>query len=270
MAKLFSSLFRRTRRRIKPDLRDQSTYKLYTAACRLLRDHDHEQMSVAQVTKAAGISVGGFYRRFPNKDAFLRLVLAEHFYGSRNYMERVLSHARWDGQPTGILTAAIVEQMMRDLHGPGAGVVRAALKLGHVKREKLEPLESYRRALADAAVTLLAPRTKHPRQNERTVRDSVQMAEATVLDALLHEGGSLRPGSRRMAAVLSTMMLDALGLSPGQSRKAHDDLGETDDDTGMLEMPITEVVAVEVPQTALPPRRYARRRGVLAASGTRG
>ena len=98
MAKLFSSLFRRTRHRITPDLRDPSTYKLYKAACRLLRDQDHEQMSVAQLTKAANVSVGAFYRRFRDKDAFLRLVLAEHFYGSRNYMERVLSHARWEGQ----------------------------------------------------------------------------------------------------------------------------------------------------------------------------
>jgi hypothetical protein len=84
-----------------------------------------------------------------------------------------------------------------------------------------------------------------------------------VLDALLHEGGSLRRGSRRMAAVLSAMMLDALGLSPGQPRKAYDDPVEADDDTAMLEMPITEVKTVEIPQTAPPLRRYARRRSAL-------
>jgi hypothetical protein len=37
-------------------------------------------------------------------------------------------------------------------------------------------------------VTQLVPRTKHRRHAKRIVRDSVQIAEATVLDALLHEG----------------------------------------------------------------------------------
>jgi hypothetical protein len=83
-------------------------------------------------------------------------------------------------------------------------------------------------------VTLLVPRTKHLRHAERTVRDSVQIAAATVLDTLLHEGGSLRPGSHRMAAALSAMMLEALGLSTGRPGGAHNDHEEADDDTAML------------------------------------
>lgn len=253
------SLFPQTRRRIQSDMLDASCSKLHEAACRLLRDHDHELMSVAQVTKAAGVSVGAFYRRYPDKDAFLNSVIDQHVFSARNFMERVLSRARWDGRSAWTVTRAIVEQMMRDLQGPGAGVVRAALKRGYLKRDRLELLESYRGALADCAVTLLVPRAKHLRRAKRTVRDSVQMATATVLDALLHERGPLRPGSLRMADALSMMMLDALGLAPGRPRKAHDHDEADDDDTAMLEMPATDPFEGAIAGDAPVPPQITRR-----------
>jgi AcrR family transcriptional regulator len=192
MAKLFS-LFRRTRRRIKSGLLDHSTFKLYEAAGRLLREHDHEQMSVAQLTRVAGVSVGAFYRRYRDKDAFLRMVVAEYLYSTRNRMERALARERWAGQPSRVVTRTIVEQLMRDLQGPlGAGIVRTALKRGHLDRGTLAPLVGYRRALADCAVVLLAHRASDTRHAERSVRASTQIAVAAVLDALLHDGDILR------------------------------------------------------------------------------
>jgi AcrR family transcriptional regulator len=48
-------------------LRDDRTFKLYETVGRLLRKHDHEQISVAQLTQTAGVSVGAFYRRYRDK-----------------------------------------------------------------------------------------------------------------------------------------------------------------------------------------------------------
>jgi AcrR family transcriptional regulator len=263
MAKLFS-LFRRTRRRIKSGLLDHSAFKLYEAAERLLQDHDHEQISVAQLTLAAGVSVGAFYRRYRDKDAFLRMVVGEYLYSTRNRMERALARERWARQPAHVVTRAIVEHLMRDLQGPpGAGIVRAALKCGHLDRGTLAPLVSYRSALADRAVALLAHRANNIPRAERTVRARVQITVATVLDALLHDGDILRSGSQRMADALSTMMLDGLGLSVGQAGKAPAEHDEPDmaDDNAMLAMPITELVAVEIiPETTPARRRSAQRR----------
>ncbi len=157
------------------------------------------------------------------------MVVAEYLYSTRNRMERALARERWGGQTAGAVTRAIVEHLMRDLQGPpGAGIVRAALKCGHLDRGTLAPLVSYRSALADRAVALLAHRANDIPHAERTVRASVQIAVATVLDALLHDGDILRPGSQRMVDALSGMMLDRLGLSAGRAGKAPAEHHESD------------------------------------------
>jgi AcrR family transcriptional regulator len=262
MARLFRRLFRTVKRRIKKGMRDQRTFNLHLAAHRLLADHDHEQISVAQLSREAGISVGAFYQRFPNKDAFLGRVVVERLYGARRDMERALAPERWRRSSAAAVTRAIIEEMIRNLHGPGAGVVRVALKRAHLDRQKLEPLVVYRTALADSAVALLVHRVSGVRHPERAIRSTVQIATATALDALLYEAGTLRPGSWRMADALSGMMLSMLGLAAGRridGKKKNNEKAspDDDDDDKMLAMPIEEVVAESVPE--LPPSHRRER-----------
>lgn len=268
MAKLFSRLYRSAKRRIKKDLRDQRTFNLYRVATRLLADHDHEHISVAQLAREAGISVGAFYQRFPNKDAFLSMVVSERMRSAQQRMERDLDSARWKRSTPASLAQAVVVEMMRELHGPGAGVVRAALKRGHLDRKHLEPLIRYRTALADHAVALLTPRAKGVRRPERAVRGAMQMAQATALDALLHDAGTLRPGSQRMADTLTAMLLGMLDLGGGRPMTKPDETegtaaeADNDDQDAMLAMPIEEVIAHPVPEPAPGAPRARRRRAV--------
>ncbi len=265
MPSILRRFYRSTKRRIKQGLRDDRTYKLYRAGCHLLASKDHEQVSVASIARAAGISVGAFYERYPNKDAFLSMVISYRLHGAREHMERVLEPERWRCSAADAVTRAIVLEMMRGLHGPSACVIRATLKRGHRDRKNLEPLLRYRKSLADSSVALLAHRAKNATNSARSVRSAVQMAEATVLDALLHDAGALRPGSQRMAASLSAMMLRMLGLSGSEHAVSQDERDETperaDDDgeVAMLDMPIEEVIAITIPEPAVPPRSRRRR-----------
>ena len=172
-------------------------------------------------------------------------------------MEERLDLKRWRHQSAAAVSQAIVTEMMRNLHGYGAGVVRAALKQGHFDRAKLEPLRRYRAALADRAVALLAKRGDR-RKPERAVRAAVQMAEATALDALLHDRGPLHLGSRRMAATLSAMMLSVLELTDEAT-----DMQDDDDD--MIDMPLEEEVLVAYEITEPEPVRTRQRRRPAAA-----
>ena len=90
----------------------------------------------------------------------------------------------------------------------------------------------------------------------------MQIAEATALDALLHDAGTLRLGSQRMADTLSAMMLGMLGLSNRRPLNPQDESDETEDDgqEAMLDMPTEEVIASPIPEPALGPRRTARRK----------
>jgi AcrR family transcriptional regulator len=219
-----------------------------------LAQRDYEQIPVAHFAQQAEMSVGAFYERFPDKDAFLGSVVAIRFDEIRQRMEARLDLKQWQHQSAAAVSQAIVTEMMRNLHGYGAGVVRAALKQGHFDRTRLEPLRRYRAALADRAVALLA---KHGdgKKPERAVRAAVQMAEATALDALLHDRGPLRLGSRRMAATLSAMMLSVLELTD-------EAVDMRDDDDVMIDMPTEELVAHEI--APVPVKARQRRRQAAA------
>jgi hypothetical protein len=81
------------------------------------------------------------------------------------------------------------------------------------------------------------------------------MAEATALDALLHDRGPLRLGSRRMAATLSAMMLSVLELTDDDAADMRDD------DDGMIDMPMDELdlVAHEITEPERVKTRQRRR-----------
>jgi hypothetical protein len=101
-------------------------------------------------------------------------------------------------------------------------------------------------------VALLAHGVTHIKKPDHAVRAAMQMAEATALDALLHEKGPLRPGSRQMAATLSAMLCGM--LDPAGAPRA----GTDGDEKGMLDMPIEEVVAMPVPDSPSAGKRTRR------------
>lgn len=59
--------------------RGQLTYdKLITTGFRMLELHDLQDISIAELTREAGYSVGAFYSRFRSKDEFFDALVAKH------------------------------------------------------------------------------------------------------------------------------------------------------------------------------------------------
>src|SRR4026208_1757119 len=50
----------------------QTAERITAAALELLEKKSFAEMSVTEIARRAGVSVGGFYARFPSKDALLR------------------------------------------------------------------------------------------------------------------------------------------------------------------------------------------------------
>lgn len=261
MPNFIRRLIRSSKRRIKKGLRDQRTFNLYTAGRRLLAKDDYERVSVASIAGAAGVSVGAFYERFPTKDAFLAMVIHERFTLATQRAEETFEPRTWRRRKPAEIAHAVVEHSVSTLHGAGAGVVRAAMKRGHLDPAHLEPLMRYRAAVAEHAVGLLAHRVRGVRDPAFAVRAMVQMVQATALDALVQDQGPLRAGRRKMVDAMSATMIRSLGLD---AKPAVDDLeaeaegGEGED--AMMDMPVEDVVEVEtLPVT--PPPAAARRGG---------
>lgn len=285
MKNLIQSVIRTVRRNKKRTERVNRNFTLLNAGRRLLAKRDYEAVSVSEIALEAGISVGAFYGRFRSKDAFLDSLVRDRFSSARRRMEAELDLQRLRQATTPAIVEVIIDQIMQTFHGAGAGVARAALKRAHVDRDNLQPLRDYRSSLSDRAALLLISRVQGVGNPDRAVRTAIQMAEATALDALLHETGALRSGSRRMAETLSAMMLSSLGISVRVRR--HSSATQTDeavvsDENGgeeMLDMPIEDVEVCPVPpvKPIRSPRRasskepgHAARISVLATTEKEG
>jgi len=222
VANIIRRIVRSAKGRIKRDPRDRRTWALHDAALRRLATKDYEQISIAEISRGAGCSVGAFYGRFRDKDMFLRLVAVSAFHSLTDDAKRDLDPAQWrDASRTKIVDGIVCHVVNQMSRGKAAGVTRATVKLGMSDPDALEPLIKYRASVADCAVALLVPRRSFD-DAARSVRIAVQMIFGIVTDATLQNAGPLRAGSRRMVDSLSDLMTSYLKL-PAEKRSAGSD-----------------------------------------------
>ncbi len=228
MPDLVQKMVRRPKSRIQPGLQDGRTRALYDAALERLAMKDYEQISIAEIARGAGCSVGAFYSRFRDKDTFLQMVIAEAFRTLTDDAKRDFDPAQWRNVSRARIVDGIVRHVASQMsRARVAGVTRAAVKLGMTRPDALEPFLNYRASVADCAVALLVPQLSFE-GTARPVRIAVQMVFGIVTDAALHDKGPLRPGRRRMRNSLRAVMISYLKL-PAEKRSGESDDG--DDET---------------------------------------
>ena len=86
----------------------KSMARLLEAAASLIERHGFDRVSVAEIARKAGSSVGGFYSRFRDKDELLRTLGTEQI---------------------GALRAKLREARLRVIEGQGVGAVRETFRL---------------------------------------------------------------------------------------------------------------------------------------------
>jgi len=222
MPKLIRRMVRSAKRRIERGLRDRRTWALYTAALQRLASKDYERLSIAEIVRGAGCSVGAFYSRFSDKNAFLYMVISSSFDTLRSAGDRDLDPKPWRGVAREKVVEGIVRHVVTRMSNPTeAGTTRAALKLATMKPEALKPLHEYRASVADHAVTLLASRLSLS-DAQGSIREAVQLIFSMVIDSTLQDTGPLRAGSRRMINALTGLTVSYLKM-PRQGLSADND-----------------------------------------------
>src|SRR5262249_9156472 len=91
---------RSSRPRLRPPVqaRSQATLdRLVRAAEGLLAEKRFDEATVAEIARRADSSVGAFYARFPDKEAFLDHFDERFFQNAREQWNVVLDPARWEG-----------------------------------------------------------------------------------------------------------------------------------------------------------------------------
>ncbi len=79
----------------------------------LLRERDFADVTVADIARAAGVSVGGFYARFEGKEALLHVLSGEIMSDCATTLDRALSPGRMAGASVEVVIRAYVRVMIR-------------------------------------------------------------------------------------------------------------------------------------------------------------
>jgi TetR/AcrR family transcriptional repressor of nem operon len=110
--------------RYSPEHKAKNHTKILSMAARAFREHGADSSGIGPVMQKAGLTKGGFYRHFENKDDLLARAVERAFEDMGAFMVEVARSA-----PEGRALRAMIEHYLSVQHAksPGAGCVVAAL-----------------------------------------------------------------------------------------------------------------------------------------------
>ncbi|MGL6111763.1 MAG: TetR/AcrR family transcriptional regulator [Rubrivivax sp.] len=186
---------------------------LLEAGRRLLDTQDLGTLSVAQLTRDAGMAVGSFYSRFADKDAWFAELLRVTGEQVLDDTAALLASARWQRAPNERKVALIVRHVV-DIHRTHRGIFRAA-HFDSARSSLYWPqLHAYGRRIADAVHQSLSTHMPRVPVRQRRLRVGValQLVYGTLVNAVLHDPGPIALASPQMQTELTRVVLGALRL----------------------------------------------------------
>lgn len=186
---------------------------LLEAGRRLLDTHDLATLSVAQLTRDAGMSVGSFYSRFDDKDAWFAELLRVTGEQALQDTQALLLSRRFAQAGDARKVALIVHHVVA-IHRTHRGIFRAAHADPARSRVYWPQLHAYGQRLADAVYQALAPGMTQvpPAQRRLRVGVGLQLVFGMLVNAVLHNPGPIGLHDKRMETELSRVFLDTVRL----------------------------------------------------------
>jgi AcrR family transcriptional regulator len=166
----------------------ETTVALLDAAAVMLRERSLDELSIEDVCKRVGVTIGAFYGRFENKDAFFSALMSLAARKALAALRAAVSDE--DNLGTGLEQACrrIVEVAV-DVVRRNVGVVRAASQYESTYPERWGTIRATGSAMVDLARPLLLARMGRGRvaAKERSVGFAFQMMFGTLINAVLHK-----------------------------------------------------------------------------------
>jgi AcrR family transcriptional regulator len=98
--------------------------RLFEAAEELIAEKGYDEAGIVEIAQRAGSSVGGFYRRFRDKDGIIQ-ALHERFCGdAKATADDALAPARWAGAPLSTVLREFIA-FLAQIHRERGGLLRA-------------------------------------------------------------------------------------------------------------------------------------------------
>jgi AcrR family transcriptional regulator len=190
---------KRPAHRIKQDRARETYDRLVAAAFELLEDRELEDITIAELARAAGYSVGAFYARFTSKDEFFEALIADHIVYRTQRRTELFATLR-DDELIDRLIEDLVTYFWRRRH-----FWRAALKRSIRDPDFWEPLRKLGRELADALIARIESRRGRPLTQQQTgnVGFAVQITLGTINNAIFNRPGPMFIGQTEFVANLA-------------------------------------------------------------------
>lgn len=187
---------------------------LLQAGRRLLDTQDLGSLSVAQLTRDAGMAVGSFYSRFEDKDAWFAALLRCTGDAVMLDSQALLQSARWKRASDARKVALIVQHIV-GIHRQHRGIFRAALSDATLAARHAAPMHAYGRQLAEAVHQALAARLRRVPVAQRRLRVGIalQIVYGMLVNAVLRDPGPIALDDPHMERELTRVFLDTVRLA---------------------------------------------------------
>lgn len=169
---------------------------------------DLDDISLNEVVKAAETSIGAFYARFKDKEAFLQFMLEAALDEAEALTQRsVARDPVWQAGPA----TAIVDRIVRVYVGQfrqNRGLFRGFLRHYSATGSGDNPMRLANRRIQDLLAPLLARQLDSPRAAtaDFEVRVAIQFLVGTLANLLLNDPGPLHLEERKLETHLIRMM----------------------------------------------------------------
>ena len=166
----------------------ETTVALLEAAAVMLHERSLDELSIEDLCKRVGVTIGAFYGRFENRDAFFSALMS--LAATKALAAVRAAVADEDNPGTGLEEACrrIVEVAVNVVRR-NVGVVRAASQYESIYPERWGTIRTTGSAMVDLAKPLLLARMGRGRvaAKERSIGFAFQMMFGTLINAVLHK-----------------------------------------------------------------------------------
>jgi AcrR family transcriptional regulator len=202
---------------------EQNLAKMVTA-CRALAEErgNLDDIALNDVVSAAKTSIGAFYSRFKDKEAFLNYVLEVALVDAEQATRRSIAQDPvWQAGPAHAIVAQIARLYLTQFR-ENRGLFRGSLRHYAVRDPEMNPMRTANRRIIGLAVPWLA-RQFGDRSGEAAAfeaRAAIQFLVGTLSNVLLNDPGPLHLDDDAIEIHLVRMMNRYLGVPEAVPAKA--------------------------------------------------
>jgi AcrR family transcriptional regulator len=185
-------------RAIKQD-RSRKTYAaLVETGFTMLESRDFESLSIAELARSAGYSVGAFYARFNSKDEFFDALVARHLEQRDQSRERLFARTADD---------VLVDQVVRDIvsyYSKHRGFWRAALIRSSRDPAFWDPMRKQGHVFASALIDRIERQLERrlTKSELANVQFAFQVLLGTINNSIMNRPGPVFMGQRSFVTSL--------------------------------------------------------------------